>query len=270
VTVAYTVDLQAQLTEVAQTVASRYADAHCAFLSGSLVEGIGNATSDVDVFVMHTRGQTVPSSATGLDVRIDKALVNIDYTDRFRVDTEHWQVADALAVARTIGDCDPTDDVAAGGIPEHQLQLAHRIRVGMPVLREAEFAELQAAFDWSRLSRVLALRFLSGYSDSAEDGAGAVRAGDTGTAMLASRQALGAAVDALLAAHGSTNNKQKWRFAKLRQLGDADLLARYLAAELEPSSDEAQILQTAKSRLRTAAALAQTVSTLLSAARSSP
>jgi hypothetical protein len=258
-------ELPESLTGIARTVADRYRGSTTVFLSGSLVEGIGNDSSDVDVFVVHDDGTALSGSASGVDLTIADALVNIDYVDDVRIDTEHWMHGAVLGVATAIAEAASAGEIAAGGIAEHQLQLAHRIRVGFPVTGKREFTEIQAAFDWSKLSRVLAMRFLSMYSDAAEDAAGAVRAGDVGTALLASRRTLGAVTDALLAIAGCTNNKQKWRFAKLRQLGDRELLDTYLAAEVDTGTADGVLLDGARRRLRYAAELALDVARRLSA-----
>jgi hypothetical protein len=251
--------LPPSLTAIARTVADRYRGATTVFLSGSLVEGIGNDSSDVDVFVVHDYATADSGSTAGVDVTVADALVNIDYLDGFRVDTEHWVRDAVLGVADAIAGAAAEGELAAGRIAEHQLQLAHRVRVGLPVTGEREFAGIRAAFDWPALSRVLAQRFLSMYNDAAEDAAGAVRAGEAGTAMLASRRALGAVTDALLAITGSTNNKQKWRFAKLRQLGDGELARAYLAAEVDTGTADEALLDGARRRLRYAAELAHDV-----------
>ncbi|MBO3747358.1 hypothetical protein J5X84_14875 [Streptosporangiaceae bacterium NEAU-GS5] len=230
-----------------RAVAGRYAPGGLVFISGSLVEGIGNVTSDLDVFVVHDG----PGEG-GVDM--GDYSIEIDYTDDVRVDIEIRSADQLTKVVKVIGDCPPDDSAAAATIAFEHLKLAHNVRTALPVTGHARLAELQAAFDWEKLARLLAVRFLGEYNASAEDAVGVIQAGDGETALLNSRRALGCAVDACLAANGATNCEPKWRFAKLRALGDERLLETYRAGELDDGRD---LLESSRRRLRLAGDVAQ-------------
>ena len=238
--------------EAAREAVSAIRDRECTFVSGSLIEGLGNAASDLDVYVITDSRETPPAAMT---FRWGSSTVMIDYVGDLRTDVELWPRATVLACAAAIGACAPGDIAAAAGIEDRELQLAHRLRVGVAVEGAEILAELQAKFDWAHLSRVICNRFLADYNGWAEDASGAVRDGDPGTAMLASRLALGCAVDAHLAASGDTNSKAKWRFKKLQALGDDDLARNYLELEADTSTEPAALLAQARSRLRYAVGL---------------
>jgi hypothetical protein len=242
--------------EIGREVAGRYPQVAVAFVSGSLIEGFGNDTSDLDVFVL-TEGPPAASRPAVL-ARFDQsgATIDLDYAGDVRTDTEIWPLTEVKQVAAQLDTVDPTDWRAAVALDRVRLDLAHRIRVGVAVAGEPGFLALQGLFDWDRLARILAQRFLQDYNEFAEDASGAVHAGDHITAMLNSRAALGAAVDAVLAGRGATNGKSKWRHRKLMAYDDGTLATRYLAAELEPSPEPEAVLGRSRARLRLASELA--------------
>lgn len=246
-----------RLMEVARRCTAGYEDVRVAFVSGSLVEGYGNPTSDLDLLLIGEQRPRPASRAVeehAAAFTFHQCEILIDHVDGVRIDTELWRLADAEQIADSLN---AWDFDSRHRPPEHCSQFAHRVRIGRSLAGHEGFERLRARFDWVWLGALLAGRFLESYSDLAEDAAGAIQASDAGTAVLTSRWALGAAVDAYLAASGHTNAKTKWRFAKLRQHGDDDLLARYLAAEIGGASGDEQALAQAKDRLRLAGALAQ-------------
>lgn len=223
---------------------------HCVFISGSLVEGFGNATSDLDVFVIT---EVAITESSGILLADQSYSIEIDYLEeQLRIDTERWHIVTVRDVIATVNTTSLTDWSAAWKIPEPRLQLAHAIRIGEPVAEAARFAEIASQFDWHKLSTLLRNRFLLQYDGFVEDCAGALQDGDHPTASQLSRWALGAAADAYLASRGLTNGKAKWRFAKLRSLDEADLYTKLVEAEMAGGP----LLEASRNRLRMAADLA--------------
>lgn len=246
-----------ELEAVGRKAAARYPEAVTAYVAGSLVEGYGNGQSDLDLFVLFA-GAPPAAGDGGAAAAFDGAgvyRVELDYLDGVRVDTECWPVPAVLDVAKRLNDSPAEDWTAPVSLPEELFQLAHGIRIGMPVAAPAEFERMRTAFDWDHVCLLRYIRHMSLYTGSSEDAVGAVQAGDHETALLTSREALGAAADALLAASGSTNTKPKWRFTKLRGMGLADVADRCLAVELDPDPAPEALLARAKDRLRTASDL---------------
>ncbi|MER6214092.1 nucleotidyltransferase domain-containing protein [Streptomyces sp. NPDC001674] len=242
-----------RLTGTGRKVAGLYTNVATAYVCGSLVEGFGNSQSDLDVFVLtdgpsrRREDEGTSATFTGDEYRID-----IDFADEVRVDTECWDIAQVRDVARRINNCSVGDWTAPAHLESQWFQLAHGIRIGWAVREESVFEELRTSFDWGHVSHLLYCRYMLSYTGASEDTVGAISAGDAGTAMLNSRQALGFATDALLAAAGSTNIKPKWRFAKLRQLGMTEEFERYFAAEAGGQGTDDDVLLASKDRLRLA------------------
>jgi predicted nucleotidyltransferase len=225
---------------------------HCAFIAGSLVEGFGNATSDLDVFVIR---ETPVTESNGIWLEDQSYAIEIDFMEdaeeQIRTDTESWHINTVKDVIATVNTTSLNDWTAAFTIPEPRLQLAHAIRIGEAVTEAQRFAEIASQFDWQRLSTLLRNRFLMLYDGFVEDCAGALQDGDRPTASQLSRWALGAAADAYLASRGLTNGKAKWRFAKLRSIQELELYQKLVDAEMAAGP----LLEASKSRLRMAADL---------------
>jgi predicted nucleic acid-binding protein len=250
--------------QTAREVCAGYGDFDHAFVSGSLLEGFGNGMSDLDLYIVKT-GERGGSQDADHSVILEDFDVDLHHRDGLRVDVEIWTAERMRVAMSAILDCSVAAGAAVTLPPETWLQLAHRVRIGIPVVGAERFEELRSLLDARHLSRVLATWFLSAYNNSAEDAIGAIHARDHGTALLTSRLCYGAAVDATSALRGMTNPKAKWRYAKLRALGGDDLVGQYIAAELDGSTDPGRILTMAKRRLREANSLALAVQTELSA-----
>ncbi|TFV52071.1 hypothetical protein [Blastococcus sp. TF02A-35] len=228
------------------------------FISGSLVEGIGNESSDLDVFIID-RPSSEPQAKPNAGYDMGDFSMNLQYVDKTRLDIETWSRTKVQQVTEAIRSCDLEDVAAAVAVPTSFIDMAHRIRIGVPIQRPEDFQLIQAAVPSDRLARLVANRFLVDYFGLSEDAVGAIAEGDYGTAMLTSQWTLGAAVDAFCASKGHTNPKPKWRFAKLRALGETVIAERYLEVGLDRSAAPVDVLATSKRRLRTAAEIVQSV-----------
>lgn len=249
-------EMAAMYTSLGRQVAEHYENAVCAFVSGSLIEGLGNSRSDLDVFIISSH-TAVESPAEAVSLEVGEARVDVTFSGGLRADTEVWDPESVRSAAAELRGIEPGNRIAMMGVPLSRLELAHSVRVGLPVREESKFREVQSGFDYTKLACVQGNRLVSLYQNSAEDAAGAVTDGDSGTALLTSRTSLGCAVDAYLAACGDTNPKPKWRTRKLHRLGEKDMLAEYLACEVQESVDERSLLVAAKRRLRFANQIAQ-------------
>jgi hypothetical protein len=230
-----------------------------------MVEGFSNSTSDFDV-LLFSDGKSVGSSRSVLKSDMDGYAVEIDFEGDVRTDTELWTMEAVAGIAETLRECDPLDWRSVIKVSRRDFELAHRIRVGQPVVNEVRFGEIQARFDWRQISGALTQMHLQEYAEHSEDAIGAVRAEDHYVAMLTSRRALGAAVDALCAvACDCTNSKEKWRPHRLATLDEATQEA-YYAAEMEMSLVPANVLHSAKCRLTRAAEMAAKAGDLLARA----
>ncbi|WP_439657624.1 nucleotidyltransferase domain-containing protein [Lentzea sp. HUAS TT2] len=248
-------DVWAKRIAVGKRIVERYPATRISFLSGSFLDGFATPTSDLDIFVLVDDGADV-ASAGSASFDAGGRRIDIDYADDVTIDTEVWPVGSVAAIATELEKIDLENWNAAGAIESIKLTVAHRLRIGEPLTGLDEFAALRDTFDWARLATVIRNRCLALYNSLADDAIGAIKSGDGMTAVLMSRDALGAAADALTAAYGHTNAKSKWRWRKFDVLGISEHAAAYRRAESLAGETDAEMLAGSKARLRLASEFA--------------
>jgi hypothetical protein len=192
-------------------------DIQTAWVSGSLIEGLGNPSSDVDIFVALSGPIPEETSLTrkGEDHGV---LALIDGNVRY--DIEFWPQTDIFNLKRKL-DCLPVNDPNRNNL--HYLtywetEFIHRLLIGLPICNEQQFINLKKTFDADRFSRFLMDTAIRRTDDAFDDAVGMMRAGQLRMAALRARDALHFSVDAKLYAHGVTNDKEKFRLRKLELL----------------------------------------------------
>jgi hypothetical protein len=211
--------------EVVQALALS-AEPYTIFLSGSIIEGYGNANSDLDVYVIYP-GAIPPLQA---DFKTGQNLISMEYTTNWRLDVESWAKDQIFAVAQRLHPLSE-DWNQYLAMNMNDVDLAHGFQIGIPILHSEHFQELRQAFDFEHVSRMIMQRALLLYFGVQEDAAGALDAKQYGAALLMARRAVQLAIDIWVAFHGETNTRDKWRFFKLEKLGDQNLVERYWELE---------------------------------------
>lgn len=189
------------------------------YVSGSLVEGLGNQASDIDVFVV---GKVTPKGENVVSVE-GTTPVSVHFHGKRRVDFEFWQEAPVVALANRINALRPNVDAAWFSTKE--LEFVHRLRLGLPVAGTSGFERYKNMFDFEKLAGGLARRAIGVIDDVLEDLYGMLDDGDLDVGLLRSRDLLDACCDAYLHHRGSTNTKPKWRSKLLARL-DKDEFGR--------------------------------------------
>lgn len=175
----------------------------CLFVAGSLVEGLGTPTSDLDLFLFTDRDDFAFHSMTDIalvmggcliDIRVVKYEVVRQLVGRFR----DWRSAPRIP-RRSF---EFTDD---------ERKLMHRVAVGRALFGTDILGDLKDEFESRDLARHKLdwARHLA--STTQVDIAGFLAARDAHSAFFATQDLLGLTVDGLLAGFGSTNPNTKWR-----------------------------------------------------------
>lgn len=176
--------------------------AETAFLTGSLVEGFGNVLSDLDILV-------VVSDRSAYTVSPPENPV------KRRVDVELWEHSEVDSAVDNLEAMDVSGKGFPGIMKEEELDLLHRLRIGVPFFNCEKARTLQKMIDSHRLTTYLTIYFQAHFRRMLEDAMGALQSEDFGTAFFNARSAFEYAVDAYLAFHGETNIRAKWRTKKL-------------------------------------------------------
>ena len=212
------------------------------FLSGSLVRGWGNPTSDLDITLITREPWESPSSESSF-VALDPPAVRWEkiHAEGRRWDIEYWQDSQVDQVLDKVSHHAFKKDQAAWKLlTEDEIAFLERIPHAVSVSGPQWLLDRRDQQRESAYGSVLVSRSLDHADSFVEDAAGACEAGDLDSAVLSARLAFGHAIDALLAAHGEFGHSPKWRARRFRKAGPGVLtFERYWSVETMRTFDPA-------------------------------
>jgi hypothetical protein len=177
-----------------------------AYVSGSRLAGLGNARSDLDLFVVYE------------DAARAKAAPRMFILDEFRVDMERYSLEAMHALARRINEVDVDDPAAVGALAHDNIDLYYRTSIGAAVHNAAGFADLVRAFESRRATEVYRAWSIARAATLLAEARALLGTPKRERAYLRARRALSAAVEAVGAAHGYGYPSTKWCFVKLADI----------------------------------------------------
>ncbi|HSC79327.1 MAG TPA: hypothetical protein VLC08_03145 [Chitinolyticbacter sp.] len=183
------------------------------YVTGSLVEGLGNLRSDIDVYLI---------TARAFDARTDFASVLIIPFEACPVDVEIVAPERIEVLIGRLARFAPDHDVdprrTATAFSAAELKLLHNLCQGAPLFGAARLAGWQARIVQRTLSRIL-FDLSQVYLGMLHlDILGQLEDGDAASAAQMIEQYRGHLIGALLAVLGNTNPADKWRLRLLERL----------------------------------------------------
>ena len=192
------------------------------FLSGSLVDGLGNNRSDLDIFLLFN------ANATGV-LSYDRNYISSGR----RFDVSYISESLLQKVICTLESLEPANPsyyfprVLHESVPNYEtITMLHRLRVGIPIYNAKRFSALCASIPWERYfiwNYRIKLNEFDGFS---EDVMGAIESGD----LISARSIVGLQLDLLLelllSARRISYDRAKWVVKKVSLLSETDSLAR--------------------------------------------
>ncbi len=204
---------------VAASIIAAHREVRAAFIAGSLVQGYGNARSDIDLYLLCDT-QPTDVDAHPQAVALAEGVIQVGALETGvgpRYDVEYWttsQVAQCLdkVAANAFAAGTATGSDLSGFEIDLLSRLAHAVPVaGDPGLVDATVTALRSSAFFS----VMAARAATHYDIRSEDVRGQLEAADLHSAVLSTRIAFGAAVETVLAAYGDCGDSEKWRARRL-------------------------------------------------------
>ncbi|HEU0075831.1 MAG TPA: hypothetical protein VFS30_17665 [Dehalococcoidia bacterium] len=192
---------------IVQTVVSSPDD--IAYISGSLIEGFGNSSSDIDLFLI-TAADPAYNGPFGTALGDYYLDLEIFTRDGMRVLTER------------LNTLDPSDFRAVWLTPLADLDLYYRTLIGEACHNAPGFSAMHAAFRREVAERLLAAWCGLRYAASMQHAREELDTGRAVSAAIAAQAASASALDAYLAAHGEAFPSLKWRQEKLARLHGKD------------------------------------------------
>ncbi|WP_130401878.1 hypothetical protein [Thalassococcus sp. S3] len=187
--------------------------------SGSLLEGFGNETSDIDVYVIadditHRPGVRSPFF-DGADI------VSANVVGKTRIDVNYMPSNAVNGAILALNSFDEFDD-SRTKFDTEVLEFLHRMSFAVPLNVDEVPQRLRPSK--AALSNYISATKLDNANSYKADSIGAARKGDLHTAILCERLRIRSLVDVLLAKNSETNTRfEKWRFAKLHRCGETQV-----------------------------------------------
>ncbi|MGC4392646.1 MULTISPECIES: hypothetical protein [unclassified Agrobacterium] len=203
----------------------RPAEGDIVVLSGTLVEGIGNKHSDIDVYVIcdelppvrHTGDHSFFIEQNGglrtfVDyIREDGVAFDVEYYTRAEVEAMKDDVLALYQLARR------GTKTLRKKLPLSSEDALHKMQVGITVTGSSEFVQLFPTDFWEKLSFVQYRNRTGGYPEF-KDLMGTWGSGDFDTSLLVCTMFLMDQAAGLCHLAGSTNAKPKWVMQNLKRL----------------------------------------------------
>jgi hypothetical protein len=186
------------------------------YLSGSVVEGIGNKTSDLDAFLVTER--RIESYT------FDNTIILPFRT--FAVDIEVWDYSQVSTLVQTLCSLPASEDRDPRKVLRfnlNELTFLHRLAIGIPIAGPEMFLDLHRSVDRRAISRIIFDQAAAIIPAQATDIAGLLDEGDFDSAVVSAQRLLGYTIDAVMAVQGNTNPSQKWRLRKVQQFTEQGL-----------------------------------------------
>lgn len=191
----------------------------CVYAAGSLVRGWGNATSDLDLYVVTDDPFVWEGEADFHPVSLepDRVGVAVPQFGALRGDVEYWTTGQFDQLMAKIS----WEEYRSGrdtGATVSQIERDCLVKLQHAVALDGAdwLAERRQQFADSAFGRTIAARSLDLADTFAEDALGQLGSGDPESALLTAKLAFGYAADALLAHHGEYGTTAKWRSKKYR------------------------------------------------------
>lgn len=207
------------------------------YLTGSIMEGFGNKTSDIDGFIifspnLYKRSRNNFLQEQEISVKQGKVFIksfniqNIDYDFIFL----SWE-----QFIKAIDDFNKFDISRrdhALSIDRYTLDLLHRLKFAKSLINREQFEKIREKVQFEHLNAYMSIRGLGEYKDILEDLRGAFLSKDFGTAFFNARRLLDVSLTCFLATEGETNPSSKWLYRKLERYvntnDDKDLYEKYM------------------------------------------
>ncbi len=221
------------------------APAAIAYFSGSLLDGMGDATSDHDVYVLTSyedifarrdkfereRNYQQQRHGAGLIyLEIDGAAYDVEFHQRSKIEEmiaslNEYRRRDAIDSFTSFDSLGRYERVEAQS-------LLHRFRIGAPFHNREAFAALRSGFPDGAFQRWQAEHFVEAAGDFIKGVRRSLHEGDPQNAYLKLTRLYDALADLALANAGQSLDRWKWRLPKLRRFAAPALLDAYLDVQL--------------------------------------
>lgn len=241
------------IEEFLPRIPARFREGAAIYLSGSLVEGFGNSTSDLDVMIV----SGLPLDDVQCTIRKDFGAIDMILGRNRRIDLEYVDISWFQRPLATIAGLDIPVDFVAERLDEREELFIHRLIKGKALLDNTAYRQLREMVQEKGFRRYMVKRCLHKIDGAALDLDGLFRKGDGPDALMRLHDVMDLTVDSYRFRHGMTNPLPKWRIRSLSAIAStgaepaaADILEFYLAHRVFRRIDQAATVDDIKAYAR--------------------
>ncbi|GGX57648.1 hypothetical protein [Saccharospirillum salsuginis] len=210
--------------ELLGLIESQITESTPVWIAGSLVENIGNESSDIDIYAVVDDLDTVEEYVTdGGSYKIQ-----MHYYKNRRVDVEFWSQDSVSSLASKLSELkiERAESSFLDALSENEIDFLHRVFNCIVAQGVSTFNDLVGQFDSSKLNQYLFENKRIYIDDSFDDTVGMLNSNNITGAISRSIETLEFSLDLLLYSKGWTNPKSKHRFKIIESVYESDLDVR--------------------------------------------
>ncbi|MED0823859.1 hypothetical protein [Bacillus pacificus] len=178
------------------------------YVSGSLIEGVGNSLSDLDFYVI--------CNSIPMDISNPKECVDIIGSKDFLIDVDYLLKDDVLSIIRKIANVKRVNAVGVLNIKEKRI--IHRLLNSYVLYNSEQYNSLISHINFENLRMLLIQDLELKYRDTYEDLKGNLLDRKLYSSYINCINLLDISVQLTNITLGDTNPNEKWRLEKLSQL----------------------------------------------------
>ncbi|UZW14826.1 hypothetical protein OSC52_02980 [Clostridium pasteurianum] len=208
------------------------------YLSGSIIEGFGNESSDVDLYIIYNEMDKkdiinqIPDFGNTISDECDEFIKYHFEYDGKRFDCELWRIDQVIEIIEELNNIKSLNDSGHHIISTSKLEFLHRLKIGVSIYNSHNFNKIKKSVNFLYLNLYTVLQMMYMQDRILEDVQGALLSKDIGTSFFSAKKLLKYAIHSYLAYFGETNISEKWIYRKLKRYSynynNDELLEKYL------------------------------------------
>jgi hypothetical protein len=225
-----------ELTQISKSIAIEkilekvnYCSDDFVFLSGSLIQEIGNIKSDLDVFVVVNNFERLKKE-TSIVYNHNALKVAFTNIDGIGCDIEYWSLSEVIMLLKQLNSINFNDSTKRtlnqlsinGTDFEHLSSFLHRFIVSKPIYNESLYEEYKTKINLENYFRLMARCYINTIDNSYDDIIGNLIKGELETSLILAKNTLITVITVYLYSKNISLDREKWAYLLLKKLSDLD------------------------------------------------
>lgn len=199
------------------------------YIAGSLVEGIGNKYSDIDIFILVNDFEQLSSKDITYATEASKTQFSKLYSN-INCDIEYWPMSLLEDLIQQLDNMN-LNDLGARALNQLKARncnfgeiktFLHRFINSEGIYNDAKLEMLKNRLDKNKFYRLAMRTIINGGDNIYDDVVGNLEIGNYETALLGARDMLAHSISAYIYSKGMSIDRMKWIYEKLRILSKND------------------------------------------------